>query len=167
MICVPLWYVFPRTRITSDMCFPGRETQNTEVMHTRRSIRIYLLSTSLYCHLLQLFSCHPLKECYKKISILCNIRNNSGVLVRVWTKWRHAGDTTYHHKVCRWVILLLFCMIFAEWILMNHWYKRSRYIHVLQIFLVSLYAPLFFQLERELEIWLNLWNSTMSASFVV
>ena len=36
-------------------------------MYTRHSIRVYLLSTSLYCHLLQLFSCHPLKEYCKKI----------------------------------------------------------------------------------------------------
>ena len=134
-------HIWGETRITSDMCFPGRETQNTEAMYTRHSIHVYLFSTSLYCHLLQLFSCHPLKEYYMKISILCNIRNNSGVLVRVWTQWHHAGDTTYHHEVCRWVIWLLFCTIFAGWILMNHWYKRSRYIHVLQIFLVSFYAP--------------------------
>ena len=60
------------------MCFPGGETQITEAMYTRHSIRVYLLSTSLYFHLLQLFSCHPLKEHYKKISILCSIRNNSG-----------------------------------------------------------------------------------------
>ena len=25
--------MFPRTHITSDMCFPGRETQNTEAMY--------------------------------------------------------------------------------------------------------------------------------------
>ena len=29
VICASLWYVYPRTHITSDMCIPGRDTQNT------------------------------------------------------------------------------------------------------------------------------------------
>ena len=73
---ISLAAIFEGKHISLVMCFPGRETQNTEAMYTRHLIRVYLLSTSQYCHLLQLFSCHPLKEYYKKISILCNIRNN-------------------------------------------------------------------------------------------
>ena len=33
VICVPPWYVYPRTHITSDMCTPGRDTQNTEALY--------------------------------------------------------------------------------------------------------------------------------------
>ena len=33
VICVSPCYVCPRTHITSDMCFPGKETQNTEARY--------------------------------------------------------------------------------------------------------------------------------------
>ena len=33
VIYVPPWYVCPRTHITSDMCTPGRDTQNTEALY--------------------------------------------------------------------------------------------------------------------------------------
>lgn len=33
VIGVPPWYVYPRTHVTSDMCTPGRDTQNTEALH--------------------------------------------------------------------------------------------------------------------------------------
>ena len=51
-VAVSQWYVYPHTHITSDMCIPGRDTQNTGARPQVRSVKHHRLGQASHevCH---------------------------------------------------------------------------------------------------------------------
>ena len=76
VICVPPWYVYPRTHITSDMCTPGRDTQNTEALNP--GLQTWRLRGTDFVGL------------YFKVSTDPNLKRSSIVCVTIYRWWNNS-----------------------------------------------------------------------------